>query len=139
MNAFPSTVSRRRLLQGMGGALGALGLAACGTIVTTPAPAEKEAMAPKEEQKPPEPAEPTVVDFFIGPFAGRNAETFDTLLANFHEKHPDIQINLIVAGAGNYQENIRIFVAAGAASDVVHMSGPHLTYAVDGNLVNLDD
>ena len=124
MKAIAGKTSRRRILQGIGGSFVALGLAACGTIVTTPAPEEEEAMAPKEEQKAPEPAEPTVVDFFIGPFAGRNAETFDTLLANFHEKHPDIQINLIVAGAGNYQENIRIFVAAGAASDVVHMSGP---------------
>ena len=139
MKASVDTTSRRRFLQGIGGTLGVLGLAACGTVVTTPAPEEKEAMAPKEEQKAPEPAELTEVDFFIGPFAGRNAETFDTLLENFHEKHPEIQINLIVAGAGNYQENIRIFVAAGAASDVVHMSGPHLTYAVDGNLVNLDD
>ncbi len=140
MDANTVELNRRRLLQSLGGTLGILGLAACGTV-TTPAPAaeEQEAMAPKEEEKAPEPAEITVVDFFIGPFAGRNQEGFDRLRAGFHEKNPNIEINLIVAGSGNYQENIRIFVAAGAASDVVHMSGPHLNYAVDGNLVNLDD
>ena len=55
MKANPIGLSRRRLLQGMGGTLGILGLAACGTVATAPAPEEKEAMAPKEEQKAPEP------------------------------------------------------------------------------------
>ena len=81
MKASVGRTSRRRLLQGMGGALAVLGLAACGTVVTTPAPEEKEAMAPKEEQKAPEPAELTEVDFFIGPFAGRNARRSSTSFA----------------------------------------------------------
>ena len=72
-------LSRRRLLQGMGGTLGILGLAACGTVATAPAPEEQEAMAPKEEQKAPEPAEPAEVEFLIGPFAGRSADAMDTL------------------------------------------------------------
>ena len=140
MKANSVGLSRRRLLQGMGGTLGILGLAACGTVQTASAPEEKEAMAPKEEQKAPEPAEPTEVEFLIGPFAGRNADAMDTLLANFHEKTPSIQIKLIVAEAGvNYQTQIRTFVAAGANADVVHMSGGHFTYATDGILVNLDD
>ena len=133
-------LSRRRLLQGMGGTLGILGLAACGTVATAPAPEEQEAMAPKEEQKAPEPVEPAEVEFLIGPFAGRNADAMDTLLANFHEKTPEIQIKLIVAEAGtNYQTQIATFVAAGANADVLHMSGGHFTYAAEGVLVNLDD
>ena len=83
MKASSAGLSRRRLLQGMGGTLGILGLAACGTVQTAPAPEEKEAMAPKEEQKAPEPAEPTEVEFLIGPFAGRSADAMETLLANF--------------------------------------------------------
>ena len=88
MNASVDTTSRRRFLQGIGGTLGVLGLAACGAVVTTPAPEEKEAMAPKEEQKAPEPAELTEVDFFIGPFAGRSPEVFDKLLADFMRRTP---------------------------------------------------
>ena len=135
-------LSRRRLLQGFGGTLGILGLAACGTVATAPA-AEEEAMAPKEEeakQEAPAPAEPTEVEFLIGPFAGRSVDAMDAWLANFHEKNPSIQIKLIIAEAGtNYQQQIATFVAAGANADVLHMSGGHFTYAAEGVLVNLDD
>ncbi len=135
-------LSRRRLLQGMGGTLGMVGLAACGTVATAPA-AEEEAMAPKEEeakQEAPAPAEPTEVEFLIGPFAGRSVDAMDAWLANFHEKNPSIQIKLIIAEAGtNYQQQIATFVAAGANADVLHMSGGHFTYAAEGVLVNLDD
>ena len=134
-------LSRRRLLQGMGGTLGVLGLAACGSVATTSAPdPEEEAMAPKEEQQAPAPAEPTEVEFLIGPFAGRSADAIEAWLANFHEKNPSIRIKLIVAEAGtNYQQQIATFVAAGANADVLHMSGGHFTYAAEGVLVNLDD
>ena len=134
-------LSRRRLLQGFGGTLGILGLAACGTVATAPA-ADEEAMAPKEEakQEAPAPAEPTEVEFLIGPFAGRSVDAMDAWLANFHEKNPSIQIKLIIAEAGtNYQQQIATFVAAGANADVLHMSGGHFTYAAEGVLVNLDD
>ena len=142
MKASSVGFSRRRLLQGFGGTLGILGLAACGTVATAPA-AEEEAMAPKEEeakQEAPAPAEPTEVEFLIGPFAGRSVDAMDAWLANFHEKNPSIQIKLIIAEAGtNYQQQIATFVAAGANADVLHMSGGHFTYAAEGVLVNLDD
>lgn len=142
MKASLEGLSRRRLLQGMGGTLGILGLAACGTVQTSPAMEEKEAEAPKEEKpaEAPKPAEPTSVQFLIGPFAGRNKDAMDGLLAGFHEKTPAVNIELIIAESGtNFQQQIATFVAAGANADVVHMSGGHFTYAADGVLVNLDD
>ncbi len=118
MNKRNQTISRRKLLKGMGIGAGALALAACAVPQATQAPAQPTA-APASGEPTAAPA-PTTAPASSGPveiiywgFSGGLGKTEEQLINMWNEKQSEVKVTPQVQG--NYEETAQKLTAALAA------------------------
>lgn len=118
MNKRNQTISRRKLLKGMGIGAGALALAACAVPQATQAPAQPTA-APASGEPTAAPA-PTTAPASSGPveiiywgFSGGLGKVEEQLINMWNEKQSEVKVTPQVQG--NYEETAQKLTAALAA------------------------
>jgi ABC-type glycerol-3-phosphate transport system substrate-binding protein len=121
-----SRMTRRHMLAGTGGVLGALALAACGQAM----PADTGEMPEKAEEETKQTEEVPVAEkaavgvkwisndlSLVEPFYEK------LLVPSFNENYPNIELNWVVDTYSKTMEQLRVQLPAGEAPDVFHNDG----------------
>jgi sn-glycerol 3-phosphate transport system substrate-binding protein len=114
MNKRNQTISRRKLLKGMGIGAGALALAACAVPQATQAPAAPASGEPTAAPAPTTaPASSGPVEIIYWGFSGALGKTEEELINMWNEKQSEVKVTPQVQG--NYEETAQKLTAALAA------------------------
>ncbi len=142
-------LSRRQMLQVMGGAAGMVALAACGAPAAAPAPAPEQPVEQPAAAEPPAETAPTAapaaegvtIRWYANADPTRNAWMNDVAIPNFKEVKPDYTIEPIIVPWDEFDPKLTSMFAANDLPEVFANWGStgYVEYALRGMCIYMDD